>query len=97
VFRESGIRGWVPAGCFSGRVLFRECGFLNSQFALKAVKPVGVALTSDAAQVAGLGRIYFELFLVTDLRRFARIKRTPSFTATAIILALDNSLFVLLY
>ena len=63
---------------------------------LNAVKPVGVSLTSNAAQVAGLGRIYFELFLATDLLGFGRINELPSISR-ATILALDNSLFVLLY
>jgi len=43
----------------SKRALLRECGFLNSRFTANAVKPAGAALTSDAAQVAGLGRILF--------------------------------------
>jgi hypothetical protein len=65
---------------------------------LNAVKPVCVALTSNAAQVAGLGRIYFVLFSPKIFRGLARIKATPTVTPTAgTILILDNSLFVLLY
>jgi hypothetical protein len=59
---ESSIRGRLPAGCFSKRVLLREYGFCIHTSPLNAVKPVGVALTSNAAQVAGLGRIYFVVF-----------------------------------
>jgi hypothetical protein len=61
---------------------------------LKAVKPVDIALTSNAAQVAGLGRIFIELFC---LRRFLPRKRTCYHTRAAFILTLDNLLFVLLY
>jgi hypothetical protein len=56
---------------------------------LNVVKPVGVALTSDAAQVAGLGRIYFGLHHATDSRGSQRIgKNTTSRRPAASVIAL---------
>jgi hypothetical protein len=49
----------LSAGCASKRALFCEGRFLIHNSPLNALKPAGIALTSDAAQVAGLGRIYF--------------------------------------
>jgi hypothetical protein len=54
VFADDYLQG-VPANLhFFGSAVSRL-----HNLPLNAVKPVGVALTSDAAQVAGLGRIYF--------------------------------------
>jgi hypothetical protein len=62
------------------------------------VKPVDIALTSDAAQVAGLGRIYFAVLG----HRFSRIHTDQPenliiIPGAGLIVTLDNSLFVLLY
>jgi hypothetical protein len=48
-----------PQGVPDKRALLRERGFSGRSSPLDAVKPAGVALTSNAAQVAGLGRILF--------------------------------------
>jgi len=43
------------------RVFLRERGFASVHLAAKGGEMTGTALTSNAAQVAGLGRIYFEV------------------------------------
>jgi hypothetical protein len=78
----------------------RSLGSAVSRFhisPLKAVKPVDIALTSNAAQVAGLGRIFIGLICV---RLFSDSRESELTTVTfrpPFILTLDNSLFVLLY
>ncbi|HYM07366.1 MAG TPA: hypothetical protein VEU11_12465 [Terriglobales bacterium] len=42
-----------------------------------AVKPADIALTSDAAQVAGLGRIYFALLDLGSSPVHMHLARTP--------------------
>jgi hypothetical protein len=64
-----------PQGVPDKRALLRERGFSGRSLPLDAAKPAGVALTSNAARVAGLGRILFLDVLATDFLRSTRIEK----------------------
>ena len=79
------------------RVFLRERGFASVHLAANAAS-TGAALTSNAAQVAGLGRICLN-FLAHGFSRVSRIEQIHIMNARERIqfLALDYSLFILLY
>jgi hypothetical protein len=52
----------------------RERGFASVHLAASCGEATGVALTSNAAQVAGLGRILFWTSLAADFRGFHRLE-----------------------
>jgi hypothetical protein len=89
----------LSAGCASKRALFREGRFLIHNSPLNALKPAGIALTSDAAQVAGLGRIYFGTSfsprIFADRRGLGKIHKHERPGVHHLVL--DYSLFILLY
>jgi hypothetical protein len=89
----------LSAGCASKRALFREGRFLIHNSPLNALKPAGIALTSDAAQVAGLGRIYFGTSfsprIFADRPGLGGIRKHERQGVHHVVL--DYSLFILLY
>jgi hypothetical protein len=73
----------------------RECGFGSAHFAAECGEASGTMLTTNAVQVAGLGRIYFGLL---QSRRHGAANSIIMNTLSHVSCpALDYSLFVLLY
>ncbi len=72
----------------------RECGFGSAHLAAECGEASGTMLTTNAVQVAGLGRIYFGLLQPLTTSANSIIMNTLSRVGCP---ALDYSLFVLLY
>ena len=77
--KTAGLSRWLYAECAGETTILRDARFASAHLAALCGERQVETLTSNAAQVAGLGRIYFGLLG----HGFAQIERAPILTPTS--------------